>query len=45
MLVVATADEQHAAMVVGDDAADADRVPGLLNIHDDRHKITSGLDV
>jgi hypothetical protein len=33
VLVVAAADEQDAAVVVGDDAADADRVPGRRSVH------------
>lgn len=33
VLVVAAADEQDAAVVVGDDAADTDRVPGLRSVH------------
>ena len=37
VLVVAPLDEQRAAVVVGDDAADADRMPGRLVVH----KITS----
>jgi hypothetical protein len=34
VLVVAAADEQDAAVVVGDDAADADRVPGQRSVHE-----------
>ena len=37
MVVVAARDEQRAAVVIGDDAADADRMPGRLVVH----KITS----
>ena len=39
MLVIGAADEQDAAAIVGDDAADADGVPGRLRVHDDPHTI------
>jgi hypothetical protein len=39
VLIVAAADEEHAAVVVRDDAADADGVPGRWVVH----VITSGL--
>jgi hypothetical protein len=34
VLVVAAADEQDPAVVVGDDAADADGVPGRRSVHE-----------
>jgi hypothetical protein len=34
VLVVAAADEQDPAVVVGDDAADADRMPGRRSVHE-----------